>query len=111
MEEWREEGINKPLSDGDILIQELEVLRQTLVKLTEKLTNSGVERTHYLRGHMGADCGYFKKSMDLFLDFDYDEIKALINAVHERFDIIEGTHDGKPPKLSKDPFARSADSK
>jgi hypothetical protein len=105
MEEWEEDSIQKPLSDGDLLIQELELLRQYLLTLSDRLNKSGIERTHYMRGHKGADCGYFKKSMDLFLDFDYDEVRTLINTVYERFETIEGTHGGKPPKQSKDPYA------
>ena len=54
-------------------------LIQTLEKLRLRLNDSGVERTNGLLCKLGDDCSYYRKSLDIFLRKDLDEIEKLIN--------------------------------
>lgn len=77
-------------TNGEKLIKELDELRRKLSSLSERLDRSGVERTNGLRDHMGADCPYFKKSMDIFLKKDYQELQDMIESINNLFNLIEG---------------------
>ena len=50
-----------------------------LDKLRERLSSSGVERTAGLREAMGNDCSFYRKSLDIFLSRDYDDLLLLLN--------------------------------
>ena len=77
-------------TNGEKLIKELDELRRKLSSLSERLDRSGVERTNGLRVHMGADCPYFTKSMDIFLKKDYQELQDMIESINNLFNLIEG---------------------
>ena len=67
-------GIIKQMENtqpGQELIQSLETLRT-------RLNSSGTERTSGLLRELGQDCGYFRKSLDIFLRKDFDELLALV---------------------------------
>lgn len=68
---------------GRELIEKLEVLRLRII-------NSGVERTSALLRGMGDDCSYYRKSLDIFLRKDYDELKKLLSEVLERMEKLDG---------------------
>jgi hypothetical protein len=57
---------------GKELISVLEELRQ-------RLNISGVERTNGLCEKMGNDCTYYRKSLDIFLKKDLDDLQNLIS--------------------------------
>lgn len=54
-------------------------LIETLEQLRKRLNTSGVERTKGLMDAMGDDCTYYRKSLDIFLKRDYDELSDLID--------------------------------
>lgn len=56
---------------GEELIKLLETLRL-------RINDSGVERTNGLLQALGDDCSYYRKSLDMFLDRDHDELKSLL---------------------------------
>ena len=78
---------------GELLVRDLESLRLLLNKLSTKLNESGVERTFHLRRIMGKDCTYLKKSMNLFVDEDFEPLRDLITEAHRMFLLIEGKSD------------------
>jgi len=67
-----------------------EQLLLLLEKLRIRLSNSGVERTQGLRDNMGRDCPYYRKSMQLFLERDYEDVKNLTKQINTVLSIIEG---------------------
>jgi len=71
------------MTPGQKLIIELEQLRT-------RLNKSGVERTNGLYDAMGEDCVFFKKSLSMFLDKDYIDIRNLLLSINQTIDIIEG---------------------
>jgi hypothetical protein len=77
-------------TNGEQLIRELDELRRKLFDLSTRLDSSGVERTHGLRATMGNDCPYFKKSMDIFMKKDYQELQIMIESINNLFLLIEG---------------------
>jgi hypothetical protein len=76
---------------GQTLIMILEDLRLLLLKdpldnisleaLLFRLNNSGVERTYGLMTEMGDDCSFFRKSLNIFLDRDYEELSKIIKVI------------------------------
>jgi hypothetical protein len=83
----------QPRTPGEDLIDHLNTLRKTLNTLRERLEDSGVERTAGLRDAMGNDCRFFKKSVNIFLEKDYVDLKTLIQNTSNLFNIIEGHSD------------------
>ena len=77
-------------SPGEDLIDTLDDLRKNLNLLREELAKSGVERTKGLRDTMGADCKFYRKSLDLFLRKDYLKLRATIKEAERLFNLIEG---------------------
>ncbi len=71
-----------------------EQLIETLFKLHERLTKSGVERTYGLREAMGVECPYYWKSLNMFIKRDYEELKVLIEEAKKLIDICEAEEDG-----------------
>ena len=63
---------------GEKLIEILEALRL-------RLENSGVERTYGLKEALGGDCSFYRKSLDLFLERDFDDIKELLEAALQEY--------------------------
>jgi hypothetical protein len=78
------------MSEKPDLLDCLDDLRKSLSLLSDRLKASGVERTTGLRKNMGDDCAYYRKSKDLFLRRDYDEIYSLTKKVMEQFQLVEG---------------------
>jgi hypothetical protein len=78
---------------GEDLIDYLEDLRLNLNSLRERLEKSGVERTKGLRDAMGNDCKFYRKSLGLFLERDYLDIKQRVADIHSLFNLIEGNHE------------------
>jgi hypothetical protein len=78
------------LTTGEKLIHELDALRIALAKLSDRLNNSGIERTEGLRETQGSDCPYFKKSLDIFVRKDYIQIRDMVESVHNLFRTVEG---------------------
>jgi hypothetical protein len=74
---------------GEVLIKELDELRIKLLDLSQRLNNSGVERTNGLKENMGTDCTYFKTSMNIFVKKDYIDIRNMIESVWNTFQLIE----------------------
>jgi len=58
--------------------------------MKDRLDNSGVERTFHMKRIMGSDCQLYQKSMNLFVDEDYEELRNLTHDIWEQFNIIEG---------------------
>lgn len=75
---------------GEDLIDQLELLRVKLNSLRERLEQSGVERTAGLRDAMGNDCKFYRKSINLFLERDYIELRTMVKDASHLFDIVEG---------------------
>jgi hypothetical protein len=67
---------------GQELIQILEQLRNTL-------NRSGVERTAGLLRELGDDCSYYRKSLDIFLRKDYDQIYNLLTQARDIMNKLE----------------------
>jgi hypothetical protein len=78
------------LTLGDHLVADLEELRVALKSLSDRLNESGIERTHHLREIMGEECRYYKKSMALFEEKDYENLRDLVRRANQCFDLIEG---------------------
>ena len=53
---------------------------------------SMIERYVYFKNHSeyGSDCAYARKSKDLFLKFDYEDIRGQIKKIMELIDLVEG---------------------
>jgi hypothetical protein len=62
-----------------------------LDKLRARLNSSGTERTAGLRKAMGDDCTFYRKSLDIFLNRDYDDIEALLSEAKAEFDKLKGS--------------------
>jgi hypothetical protein len=75
---------------ADELIDQLDVLRLDLMNLESRLSQSGVERTKGLRDAMGEECRFYRRSMNLFLERDYEDLKTKIENAHKLFLLIEG---------------------
>lgn len=65
-------------------------LIEALERLRARLSTSGVERTAGLLEAMGDDCTYYRKSLDIFLTRDYDELEDLVDAVNTEFNRLKG---------------------
>lgn len=65
-------------------------LIDVLEDLRVRLNKSGVERTTGLKKEMGDDCQYYRKSKDIFLQRDYDDLKQLTLSLVDQFRLIEG---------------------
>lgn len=66
------------LLPGEQLVGKLEELRLFLQNFIVRLDDSGVRRTAGLLEWKGRTCGYYWKSLDLFLRADYQDLKTLI---------------------------------
>jgi len=74
--------------NGDIIhLQEHpgKKLLDCLNRLRLRMESSGIERTAGLKNAMGDDCVYFRKSLDIFIKYDWDELEKLINEAHTLF--------------------------
>ena len=65
-------------------------LIDSLEKFRIRLNKSGIERTIGLKTEMGDDCRYYRKSRELFLEKDYEELKTIFLEVVEQYRLIEG---------------------
>ena len=74
---------------GEQLVDYLEQLRTELLRLSDRLNDSGVERTAGLGSHLGRNCEYYKKSMNKFLEKDFVDLRNLINQTHRLFKMVE----------------------
>lgn len=81
------------MKDTD-LIEDLDNFRVNLQKYLDRLNKSGVQRTNGLKTNLGADCPYYKKSRDIFLNKDYEELKRLFLEVLSSYRTIEGKEFG-----------------
>lgn len=77
------------------LIDDLDELRKALLTFSDRLEKSGVERTTGLKFNLGDDCPYYVKSKDIFLNKDYDQVKALFLKVLEQYRVVEGKSFGR----------------
>ena len=78
------------MKPGQELIRELEKLRVILDKIHSSLDNSGVQRTAHFLNYVGTNCTYYRKSLDLFLEEDYDRIKNQVMECADFFTLLEG---------------------
>ena len=78
------------LTAGQMLINELDDLRRLLETFFKDVSSSGVERTSHFLNYIGTDCRHFKKSMDLFMEEDYEKLRDSVSELSELFNIIEG---------------------
>jgi len=69
------------LIPGEKLILLLEELRVFM-------NASGIERTAGLHDALGDDCSYYRKSLDLFLDRDFDKLDELIHSAKEEINKV-----------------------
>lgn len=74
---------------GQDLLNCLAELDDMLWSLHLRLAQSGVARTHGLREWKGEQCGYFVKSLALFLQKDYNDIKELVQKTESLFSAVE----------------------
>lgn len=70
-------------------------LLSSLNDLRNRLNISSVERTIGLRDAMGENCTYYRKSRNLFLEKDYQDLKRLTLEVLEELRKVEGSELGK----------------
>ena len=63
---------------------------EMLEKLRLRIINSGVERTFALLKGMGDDCQYYRKSLDILLQRDWEDLKKLICKTSEYMEKIDG---------------------
>lgn len=63
-------------------------LIQILDELRNRLNKSGVERTAGLLRELGNDCTYYRKSLDIFLRKDYDEVWGLLMRAKDIMDKV-----------------------
>lgn len=68
--------INFMSQPGEELINILELLRR-------RLSSSGVQRTDGLRRSMGSNCRFYRRSLDIFLDRDFDDLNTLLQKALE----------------------------
>lgn len=78
------------MTPAEELVSDLEKLRILLNRLSKQLNESGVERTFHLRRMMGKDCTYYRKSLALFEDKDFEPIRNLVADCNDQFILIEG---------------------
>ena len=71
------------------LITDLNTIRKLLIDLSDRLETSGVERTKGLCNALGPSCTYYKKSLQLFLENDYEQLRDLVTKIKNEFDIAE----------------------
>ena len=89
-EEAVEKSRARPMTPADELVRDLEKTRVILKTLCDRLDKSGVERTFHLRRILGADCHNYRKSMALFVDEDFEELRELIVELNDQFILLEG---------------------
>lgn len=77
------------------IIDDLEDLRKALLSFSDRLEKSGVERTTGLKVNLGDDCPYYRKSKDIFLSKDYEEVRDLFLKCIEQYRIVEGRSFGR----------------
>lgn len=77
------------IPSGDQLLDSLEQLRTKLCELSEKVSSSGVERTVALRDNLGHDCPFYVKSLKLFFERDYLELRNLVDSCSNLFKEVE----------------------
>ena len=61
----------------------MEEMIPILEELRSALIDSGLQRTYHFLDTRGSDCGYYRKSLDLFTKEDYDKLKLLIEKSYE----------------------------
>ena len=66
----------------------VELVRK-LAELRVRINNSGVERTKAILDGMGADCNYYRKSLDIFLDKDYEDLKIILRDILDIMDKLD----------------------
>lgn len=54
-----------------------------ILALKYRISNSGVKRTLGLLNNLGNDCSYYRKSLDIFLRRDYNDIYKIVFAIKE----------------------------
>lgn len=81
------------LLPGERLVLKLEELRIAFEKLVGRLDESGVKRTAGLMEWKGRSCGYYWKSLELFLKLDYSEVRNLILEAAELIKECEAEND------------------
>lgn len=79
------------MQPGEELIKNLEMLRRDLNALQKQLNESGTERTNHFLTFVGTDCTYYRKSLDLFLEHDYERLREQIRSLADLFDLLDGT--------------------
>lgn len=57
--------------------------------LKYRLDNSGVQRTNGLLASLGNDCSYYRKSLDIFLKKDFDDILKILKAIPDSSEDIK----------------------
>ena len=77
------------------LIDDLEQLRKALLSFSDRLQQSGVERTTGLKAELGNDCPFYRKSKDIFLNRDYDQVRALFLKCLDQYRLVEGKDFGR----------------
>ena len=61
---------------------DLGTILSSLSSLQTRIQKSGFERTAGLRAHMGDDCPYYRKSLDLFSKQDLRDISGLVSSLN-----------------------------
>lgn len=89
-EEDLERSKSRPLTPADDLVRDLEKARVLLNKLCDRLNKSGVERTFHLRRILGGDCHNYRRSMALFEEEDFEELRFLVSDLNDQFLLLEG---------------------
>ena len=78
----------EPETIGELLLEQLDILRQELHQLSRDIDSSGLERTNGLRNIMGKECEFYQKSLQLFLKKDFISIKSRILKCSDLFNQI-----------------------
>ncbi len=65
-------------------------LFDSLEDLRKRMQSSGLERTAGLKDAMGDDCAYYRKSRNILLEKDYEDLKNLFLETLGYFRGIEG---------------------
>jgi hypothetical protein len=88
--------MSKAHLEGDVIIS-LNNLAKRISSHGGKVNESMAERYKYFVEHSerGKDCSYAKKCQDLFLRYDYEDVKAEFLETLKYFRIIEGENFGK----------------
>ena len=71
------------LPPGDLLLEEL-------LSLKTLLSSGSLERTKGLKDNLGISCIYYKKSLSLFVEREYDVLAAKIKLIKKIIEVIEG---------------------